>query len=108
MLRHLGHESVRGAAPGGPVRPRYCCSYWLLHWYIAITMWSRRPGWGSRQILALAAGALLAYAWHAFTTMPAFDSASIALVRIGYAFFAALAAAAVWIATRRVSAAERT
>jgi hypothetical protein len=69
---------------------------------IAITMWSRRPGWGNSQILALAAGALFAYAWHAFTTMPAFDSAPIVVVRISNAFFAALALAAVWIAARRI------
>jgi hypothetical protein len=68
----------------------------------AITVWSRRPGWGDSQILALAAGALFAYAWHAFTTMPAFDSAPIVVVRISNAFFAALALAAVWIAARRI------
>jgi hypothetical protein len=67
---------------------------------IAITMWSRRPGWGDSQILALAAGALFAYAWHAFTTMPAFDSAPMVVVRISNTFFAALALAAVWIAAR--------
>ena len=69
---------------------------------IAITMWSRRPGWGDSQILALAAGALFAYAWHAFTSTPAFDSAPIVVVRISNAFFAALALAAVWIAARRI------
>ena len=70
---------------------------------IMITLWSRRPGWGDRQILALAAGALFAYAWHAFISPPAFDSASIVIVRISNAVFAALALAAVWIATRRIS-----
>ena len=69
---------------------------------IMITLWSRRPGWGDRQILALA-GALFAYAWHAFISPPAFDSASIVIVRISNAVFAALALAAVWIATRRIS-----
>jgi hypothetical protein len=64
---------------------------------IAINLYSRRPGWGDSQILALAAGALFAYAWHAFTTMPAFDSAPIVVVRISNAFFAALALAAVWM-----------
>lgn len=70
---------------------------------IMITLWSRRPGWGDRQILALAAGALFAYAWHAFISPPAFDSASIVIVRISNAVFAALALAAVWIAARRIS-----
>jgi hypothetical protein len=73
---------------------------------ITISVWSRRQGWGDRQILALAAGALFAYAWHAFVSGPAFDSASIVIVRISNVFFAALALAAVWIAARRVVAAE--
>jgi hypothetical protein len=70
---------------------------------ITITVWSRRPGWGDRQILALTAGALFAYAWHAFTSPPAFDSASIVIVRISNVVFAALALTAVWIAARRIA-----
>ena len=70
---------------------------------ITITRWSRRPGWGDRQILALAAGALFAYAWHAFISPPAFDSASIVIVRVSNVVFAALALAAVSIAVRRIS-----
>jgi hypothetical protein len=73
---------------------------------IAITLWSRRPGWGDRQILALAAGALFAYAWHAFVSPPAFDSASIVIVRISNVVFAALVVAAVWFAARRIAAAQ--
>jgi hypothetical protein len=65
-----------------------------------------QAGMGDRQILAPAAGALFAYAWHAFVSGPAFDSASIVIVRISNVFFAALALAAVWIAARRVVAAE--
>jgi hypothetical protein len=38
--------------------------------------------------------------------MPAFDSAQIVVVRISNTFFAALALAAVWIAARRIAAAE--
>jgi hypothetical protein len=74
---------------------------------ITISVWSRRQGWGDRQILALAAGALFAYAWHALISWPAFDSASIVTVRISNVFFAALALAAVWIAARRIAAAEQ-
>jgi hypothetical protein len=70
---------------------------------IVITIWWRRPGWGDRQILALGAGALFAYAWHAFTTPPAFDTAPAVIVRISEVVFAALAVAAVWIAARRLS-----
>jgi hypothetical protein len=53
--------------------------------------------------LALAAGALFAYAWHAFIGRPAFDSASLVITRISNVVFAALAAAAVWIAARRTA-----
>ena len=70
---------------------------------ITITRWSRRPGWRDRQILALAAGALFAYAWHAFISPPAFDSASIVIVRVSNVVFAGLALAAVSIAARRIS-----
>jgi hypothetical protein len=73
---------------------------------ITITLWSRRLGWGDRQILALAAGALFAYAWHAFVSPPAFDSASIVIVRISNVVFAALVVAAVWFAARRIAAAQ--
>lgn len=51
-------------------------------------------------ILALAAGALFAYAWHAFISPSAFDSASIVISNV---VFAALALAAVSIAARRIS-----
>jgi hypothetical protein len=70
---------------------------------VIVTLWSRRPGWGDRQILALAAGALFAYAWHAFVSLPAFDSAPIVIVRISNVLFAALALVAVWVAARRIS-----
>jgi hypothetical protein len=74
---------------------------------IAITLWSRRPGWGEGQILAPAAGAPFAYAWHAFAVPPAFDSASMVIVRISNVVFAALAVAAVWIAARQVKLAHQ-
>lgn len=74
---------------------------------ITISVWSHRPDWGDRQILVLATGALFAYAWHAFISWPAFDSASIVTVRISNVFFAALALAVVWIAARRIAAAEQ-
>jgi hypothetical protein len=75
---------------------------------IAIMLWSRRPGWGDWQILALAAGALFAYAWHAFANPPAFDTAPVIIVRISNVVFAALAAAAVWFAARRIAAVENS
>jgi hypothetical protein len=75
---------------------------------ITITLSSRRPNWGDRQILALAAGALFAYAWHGFANTPAFDSVPLLIVRISNAAFAALALVAVWVAARRIAAAETT
>ncbi|AGL18557.1 hypothetical protein [Actinoplanes sp. N902-109] len=35
-----------------------------------IAIWSRRAGWDGRHRLAAAAGGLLTYAWHSFTTEP--------------------------------------
>jgi hypothetical protein len=75
---------------------------------IAITLWSRRPGWGDKQVLALAAGALFAYAWHAFVNMPAFDSASVVMVRISNVVFAGLAGAAVCIAAGRIANTDKS
>jgi hypothetical protein len=69
----------------------------------AIAVWSRRSGWSQPHVLALAAAALFAYAWHAFTTTPAFDSAPIGVVRISNLVFAAMALAAVLVAARRLA-----
>jgi hypothetical protein len=68
----------------------------------AIAVWSRRSGWGQLHVLALAAAALFAYAWHAFTATPAFDSAPIGVVRVSNVVFAAMALAAVLFAARRL------
>jgi hypothetical protein len=69
----------------------------------AIAVWSRRSGWSQRHVLALAAAALFAYAWHAFTSTPAFDTAPIAVVRVSNVVFAAMALAAVLLAARRLA-----
>jgi hypothetical protein len=69
----------------------------------AIAVWSRRPGGSQLHVLALAAAALFAYAWHAFTTTPAFDTAPIGVVRISNVVFAAMALAAVLLAARRLA-----
>jgi hypothetical protein len=71
---------------------------------VAIHRWSRSPAWSAYHVLALAAAALFAYAWRAFFSTPAFDPASIAVVRVSNAVFAGLAAAAVLVAARRVHA----
>jgi hypothetical protein len=69
----------------------------------AIAAWSHRSGWSQLHVLALAAAALFAYAWHAFTTTPAFDMAPIGVVRISNVVFAAMALAAVLLAARRLA-----
>lgn len=96
--------SILVIAPWIPSAAGSTLTFWVIEAVavIMITVWSRRLGWGDRQILALAAGALIAYAWHAFTTPPAFDTAPAVIARISEVVFAALALAAVWIAGRRL------
>jgi hypothetical protein len=65
-------------------------------------------GLGDKQVLALAAAALFAYAWHAFVNMPAFDSASVVMVRISNVVFAGLARAAVCIAAGRIANTDKS
>ena len=68
---------------------------------VTVVIWSRRSGWGDRQVLALVAAALFAYAWRAFFTTPAFDAAPIGVVWASHVVFAALALAAVLTAAHR-------
>lgn len=53
----------------------------------AVVVWSRRTEWSARHRLALAGGAALAYAWHAFIEKPAVGGGGASL-RIGNAVFA--------------------
>ncbi|MEU4286914.1 hypothetical protein AB0E63_01730 [Kribbella sp. NPDC026596] len=57
---------------------------------IVIVRWSRRTGWTQLHSLALAGGALLTYAWHAFPEAPVMD-ASHTVDLIGNAVFGLLA-----------------
>jgi hypothetical protein len=66
--------------------------------------WSARPGWSDAHRLALAAGALLTYAWHAFISHPVI-AASGTLTMVSHIVFAAGAVALLILARRRVSAA---
>ena len=54
----------------------------------AASVFSNREGWNAQHRLALAGGAALAYAWHAFIQQPAVGSSGTSL-RIGNAIFAA-------------------
>ena len=58
----------------------------------AVLTWSRRATWGQMHVLALAGGALLTYAWHAFPQWPVIGSAG-QIDFIGNVVFAAGAVA---------------
>jgi hypothetical protein len=62
--------------------------------------------WSGFHSLALAGGAALAYAWHAFLQNPAVGSAGMGL-RIGNAIFAAALIVLLAFAARRTSCYER-
>jgi hypothetical protein len=69
-----------------------------------VGLWSRRAGWHARHRLALAGGAALAYACHAFVQPPPFGQ-PLGVVRISNAVFAAGLIALLVIAARRSGAA---
>jgi hypothetical protein len=70
----------------------------------AVFVLSHRTGWDARHRLALAAGAALSYAWHAFIQTPAVGGAhSLRTVRIGNTIFAAALLVLLTIAARRAA-----
>lgn len=72
---------------------------------LPVVVWRRRAGWGGVHRLALAGGATMAYAWHAFLETPALGRPDLA-DRLGNALFAVLAAVFVGmgaVRTRRPS-----
>ena len=73
--------------------------YFLLYGLalFAVWHWSRRIGWSAEHRFALAAGALLTYAWYGFVQAP-----HDALDMIGQAMFALLALGVIILASRRV------
>jgi hypothetical protein len=68
---------------------------------VLILRWSRQVGWGQQHILALAGGALLTYAWHAFPQQPIAGSTG-QIDLIGNAIFALGAIALLAVAASRV------
>jgi len=68
----------------------------------AVSVLCKREGWNSRHRLALAGGAALAYAWHAFIQQPAVGSSGLSF-RIGNAVFAAGLIVLLVIAARRTA-----
>jgi hypothetical protein len=73
---------------------------------IAVSVWSRRPGWAEMHRLALAGGAALAYGWHAFLQAPAVGKNGL-VNRAGNVLFAGGLILLLWIAARRVKRSER-
>jgi hypothetical protein len=69
---------------------------------VAVSVWSRRENWARLHRLALAGGAALAYAWHAFLQAPAVGK-NDALNRVGNAVFATGLIVLLWIAAKRPS-----
>jgi hypothetical protein len=70
-----------------------------------VTAMSRRSGWGGSHRLALAAGAALAYGWHAFIQKPV-DGSTGPTVWASHAVCLLIALAVIFFATRRQSRAE--
>jgi hypothetical protein len=69
---------------------------------VLILRWSHRFGWNSRHRLALAGGAALAYAWHAFIQNPAVGKAGM-IDRIGNGLFVLGLVILLVIAARRTN-----
>ena len=71
----------------------------------AVLTWSRRGSWGQLHVLALAGGALLTYAWHAFPQWPVIGSSG-QIDLIGNVVFAAgaMALLAAAVSAQRSSA----
>ena len=70
-----------------------------------IWLWSRRAAWGQGHVVAVASGAAVTYAWHAFVETPVMGGGLIS--RIGNAIFAAGAVALIWFAAKRSAKAQR-
>jgi hypothetical protein len=68
--------------------------------FVLVSRWSRQEGWGPGQRLAMAAGGVLTYAWHAFPQPPAVPT-DPAIDLIGNAVFTAAAVVLLLVAARR-------
>jgi hypothetical protein len=68
----------------------------------AVSVLSHREGWNAQHRLALAGGAALTYAWHAFTQQPVVGSGGISF-RVGNAILAAALILLLVIAARRIA-----
>jgi hypothetical protein len=69
---------------------------------IAVSALSKREAWNAQHQLALAGGAALAYAWHAFIQQPAVGNSGLSF-RVGNAIFAAALIVLLVVAARRTA-----
>jgi hypothetical protein len=69
---------------------------------VLVSLWSHQADWDGRHRLALAGGAALAYAWHAFLETPAVGKSGM-VDRVGNAVFAIALAVLLVTAARRTS-----
>ncbi len=74
---------------------------------MATSRWSRRMGWNGRHRLALAGGAALTYAWHAFLQPPVIGSSRMAVLA-GNTVFALGAVVLLIIAARQAKEAGKS
>jgi len=80
----------------------------IVAFFTLVTFWSAREGWGDAHRLAIGAGALLTYTWHAFVKLPP-GGAELAIDLAGHVVFGLAALALLWFARRhrhRSTAAE--
>jgi hypothetical protein len=68
---------------------------------VVVARWCRHTGWDGRHRLALAGGAMLAYAWHAFPQIPVVGGADPATDLVGNVVFALAAVVLLLIAARK-------
>jgi hypothetical protein len=69
---------------------------------VAVLVWSRRAGWGRWHRFAPACGALLTYAWHAFTMRSVIGDSSATLDLVSHIIFAAVTLLIIWYAAKRI------
>jgi hypothetical protein len=72
---------------------------------VCVLRWSGRPGWGPWHRLALAAGAVLTYTWHAFT-MGSVKGGNPTIDLVSHVIFALAAIGILGVVARRVATAS--
>jgi hypothetical protein len=73
---------------------------------VLIMRWSARSSWGNWQRYGLAAGALLTYSWHAFTSLPVISDGGPVVDTVSHIIFAVAALGILWLVAGRIRAQE--